>query len=48
MVESERHLGLAAQAMGVELHECCVVEDSGLGLQAANRAKMKSIYYALQ
>lgn len=36
----------AAQAMGIESHECCVVEDSVLGLQAANRAKMKSIYYA--
>lgn len=36
----------AAQMMGVESHKCCVVEDSLLGLQAANRAKMKSIYYA--
>ena len=36
----------AAQTMGVEPDECFVVEDSELGLQAANQAKMKSIYYA--
>lgn len=36
----------AAQVMGVEPNECCVVEDSILGLQAASRAQMKSIYYA--
>ncbi|ENM5808028.1 HAD-IA family hydrolase [Vibrio mimicus] len=36
----------AANAMSVEPKNCFVVEDSFLGLQAAHRAKMKSIYYA--
>ncbi len=36
----------AAKIMGFEPKDCCVVEDSLVGLQAANQAKMKSIYYA--
>lgn len=36
----------AAKMMNVDPAFCCVVEDSLVGLQAANAAKMKSIYYA--
>ncbi len=36
----------AAKTMNVEPAQCYVVEDSLVGLQAANGAKMKSIYYA--
>ncbi|MFM2485183.1 HAD family hydrolase [Celerinatantimonas yamalensis] len=36
----------AAKTMNVEPRNCYVVEDSLLGLQAANCAQMKSIYYA--
>lgn len=35
----------AANAMKVKPEHCAVVEDSLLGLKAANQAKMKSIYY---
>lgn len=35
----------AANAMKVKPEYCAVVEDSLLGLKAANQAKMKSIYY---
>lgn len=35
----------AANAMTVKPEYCAVVEDSLLGLKAANQAKMKSIYY---
>jgi len=35
----------AAKMMNVLPVKCCVVEDSIVGLHAANRAKMKSIYY---
>ncbi|NVK74952.1 MAG: HAD-IA family hydrolase [Oceanospirillaceae bacterium] len=36
----------AAKVMGVAPNDCYVVEDSLLGVEAANRACMKSIYYA--
>ena len=36
----------AAKKMNVEPAQCYVVEDSLVGLQAANGAKMKSVYYA--
>ncbi|ENM5747971.1 HAD-IA family hydrolase [Vibrio mimicus] len=36
----------AANVMNVEPKNCLVVEDSLPGLQAAHKAKMKSIYYA--
>ncbi len=36
----------AANVMNINPRDCYVVEDSLLGLQAANRAKMKSIYFA--
>jgi len=36
----------AAKMMNVEPIDCCVVEDSVVGLQGANAAKMKSVYYA--
>jgi len=36
----------AANAMNVEPSNCYVVEDSLVGLQAANNAKMKCVYYA--
>ena len=36
----------AAKTMGFEPAQCCVIEDSVVGLQAANAAKMKCIYYA--
>ncbi|NIY85185.1 HAD family hydrolase [Vibrio hepatarius] len=36
----------AASTMKVKPEYCAVVEDSLLGLEAANQAKMKSIYYA--
>ena len=36
----------AAQQMKSDPKDCCVVEDSVIGLQAAKSAQMKSIYYA--
>ncbi len=36
----------AAREMGFMPKDCCVVEDSVLGLVAANNAKMKAVYYA--
>ena len=36
----------AAKTMKFEPAQCCVIEDSLVGLQAANAAKMKSVYYA--
>ncbi|ELB2821931.1 HAD-IA family hydrolase [Vibrio alginolyticus] len=36
----------AANAMGFNPEDCCVVEDSLLGLEAASNAKMKAVYYA--
>ncbi|TEW54314.1 HAD family hydrolase [Psychromonas sp. RZ22] len=36
----------AAKAMNVAPEKCSVIEDSVVGLQAANAANMKSIYYA--
>ncbi|MBM4810338.1 HAD-IA family hydrolase [Vibrio parahaemolyticus] len=36
----------AANEMGVNPEECCVVEDSLVGLEAATNAKMKVVYYA--
>ena len=35
----------AAKKMNVDPALCCVIEDSLVGLKAANAAKMKSIYY---
>jgi HAD superfamily hydrolase (TIGR01509 family) len=37
---------LAAQTMGFESHECVVIEDSPIGLEAALRAGMDSVGYA--
>ena len=36
----------AAKMMNVLPEKCCVVEDSIVGLHAANRANMKSVYYS--
>ena len=36
----------AAKTMGFSPEDCCVVEDSMLGLQAATKAKMNAVYYA--
>ncbi len=36
----------AANSMKVKPQYCVVVEDSSVGLEAANKAEMKSIYYA--
>lgn len=35
----------AAKSMGFEPEQCCVIEDSPVGLQAANAAKMNCVYY---
>lgn len=43
----EPHLFLhAANEMGFNPEDCCVVEDSLLGLEAATKAKMQAVYYA--
>ncbi|MBF9002943.1 HAD family hydrolase [Vibrio nitrifigilis] len=36
----------AAKSMQVKPQDCCVLEDSYLGIEAANRANMVSVYYA--
>ena len=36
----------ASREMGFMSKDCCVVEDSALGLVAANNATMKAVYYA--
>ena len=36
----------AAKAMNTTPQDCCVIEDSIVGLQAAQRASMNSVYYA--
>ncbi|HHF3087014.1 TPA: HAD family hydrolase [Vibrio alginolyticus] len=38
----------AAKEMGFSPEDCCVVEDSLLGLEAATNAKMKAVYYTPQ